>query len=100
MVEPLGGVTETTVGGLKGEVAPGVRLSASPHHATTVANRNAGIQDFMKFELRISFSSSHTCQAIHSVEPRYREYEDLEISRLCKFEQHAQKTVELSKCPL
>jgi hypothetical protein len=63
--EPFGGVTETTVGGLKGEVAPGVPLSASLHPATMAASRNVGIQNILKFELRISFSSSHTCKAIH-----------------------------------
>jgi hypothetical protein len=71
-VEPLGGVTETTVGGLKGEVAPGVPLSASLHPAATAANRNAGIQSFLKFDtLRISFSSIQPCKAIHA-EPRYQ----------------------------
>jgi hypothetical protein len=66
------GVTEGTVGGVKGEAALPI-LSASPHPAIIMAiaavNRNAGMQKFLKFELRISFSSLHTSKAIR-VEPR------------------------------
>jgi len=57
-VEPSGGVTEVTVGGVKGEVAPPVLLSESLHPAIATASRNAGIQILLTFNLRISFSSS------------------------------------------
>jgi len=66
VVEPASGTTESTVGGLRGEVAPPA-LSESLHPAITMAiaaaNRNAGIKFFRFFKLRISFSSLHTCKA-------------------------------------
>ena len=58
------GNTETTVGAAKGEVGPPVTLSGSLHPAITTANRNAGIQILLTFDLRISFSSS----------PRYKAF--------------------------
>jgi hypothetical protein len=51
------GVTESTVGAAVGEVGP-PPTSGSPHPAITTANRNAGIQILLTFNLRISFSSS------------------------------------------
>jgi hypothetical protein len=78
-VEPASGVTEITVGRAKGEVAlPALSESLHPADimAITAANRNAGIQNFLRFELRISFSSLHACKAI-PVEPRYRNCMDL-----------------------
>jgi hypothetical protein len=66
VVEPASGTTESTVGGLRGEVAPPA-LSESLHPAITMAiaaaNRNAGIKFFRFFKLRISFSSLHTYKA-------------------------------------
>jgi hypothetical protein len=88
-VETSSGATATTVGGVKGEVAPPELLSESPHPATIVASRNNGIQKFLKFELRISFSSLHTCKAIR-VEPRYQECTDLQTCCLCHFAHHRQ----------
>jgi len=62
-VEAPAGITETTVGGVKGEVGPPVLLSGSPHPAITTAKRNAGIQILLTFNLRVSFSSSPRYQA-------------------------------------
>jgi hypothetical protein len=60
-VEPSGGVTDVTAGGVKGspgfEVVPAV-LSLSLHPAINPAERNAAIHIFRTFNLRISFSSS------------------------------------------
>jgi len=62
---PSGGVTKITVGGVRG--APGFDalefLSGSPHPAKTTANRNAGIQILLTFNVRISFSSSPSWKA-------------------------------------
>lgn len=68
--EPVGGVTEVTPGGVKGEVAPPVLLSASPQPAIRTANRNAGIQILRTFNLRIRFSSSPCCKAFHTAHTR------------------------------
>src|SRR4029077_3489385 len=84
--------------GLKGDVAPGVPLSASLHPATMAASRNAGIQNVLKFELRISFSSSHTCKAIH-VEPRYRNISTYEYV-VCAKLHTAGKNHRISECLL
>jgi hypothetical protein len=51
-------VNDATVGGVRGATgfpAPGT-LSASPHPATKPANRNASIQIFRAFALRIKYS--------------------------------------------
>jgi len=71
-VEPTGGVTEVTVGGVKGEVAPPVLLSESPHPATRTASRNAEIHTLLTINLRISFSSSPSYKAFRAY-PRPRE---------------------------
>jgi hypothetical protein len=67
-VEPSGGVTEVTVGAVKGE--PGLPtpafLSGSPHPATRAANRNAGNKILLIFKLRISFSSSPSYTAFQT----------------------------------
>jgi hypothetical protein len=56
-VKPFVGVTETTVGAVRG--LPGLPpLSESPHPAAKTASRNAEIQILLTFNLRISFSSS------------------------------------------
>src|SRR4029077_19740211 len=60
---PSPGVTETTVGGVKGEVGPPVLLSGSPHPTSAAASKNAGIQIMPTFNLRISFSSSPSYKA-------------------------------------
>jgi hypothetical protein len=60
-VEASGGVTEITVGGVRGSPAFPGPLSGSPHPARRTANRNAKnaeIQFFLAFNLRIRFSSS------------------------------------------
>jgi hypothetical protein len=65
-VEPSGGVTEVTVGGVKGLPGfPGF-LSASPHPTITTADRNAAIQILLTFDLRISFSSSPSYKAFNT----------------------------------
>jgi hypothetical protein len=51
------GTTETTVGGVVGEVGPPAVLSGSPQPANAAVKRNAGIQILPTFDLRISFSS-------------------------------------------
>jgi len=63
---PFGGVTVVTAGGVKGEVAPPIILSGSLHPAMTTANRNAGIQILLTFNLRISFSSSPSYEAFYA----------------------------------
>jgi hypothetical protein len=72
-VEPSGGVTDVTAGGVKGspgfevvpEVVPAV-LSLSLHPAINPAERNAAIHIFRTFNLRISFSSSPSRKAFHA----------------------------------
>lgn len=68
--EPVGGVMEVTVGGVRGDVAPPVAppvlLSASPHPAIPRANRNAGIKILLTLNLRISFSYSPSCKAFYT----------------------------------
>ena len=72
-VEPSGGVTEVTVGGVKGLPGfPGF-LSASPHPTITTADRNAAIQILLTFDLRISFSSSPSCKAFNTANSRPRD---------------------------
>jgi hypothetical protein len=68
------GVTESTVGAAVGEVAP-PPTSGSPHPAIATANRNAGIQILLTFNLRISFSSSPCCKAFHTAHTRPDIYE-------------------------
>ena len=92
------GVTESTVGVAAGDAGP-PPASGSPHPLITTTNRSAGMKIFLKFELRISFSSSHTCKAIH-VEPRRPEYTDLQICRLCKIEHPPQEAIEIWECSL
>jgi len=71
-VEPFGGVTEVTVGGVRGLPGfPGF-LSASLHPATRTASRNAEIQTLLTINLRISFSSSPSYKAFRAY-PRPRE---------------------------
>ena len=60
-VEPFGGVTEVTVGGVRGEPGPAFIASGSLHPAIPTANRNAVIHTWLIFSMRICFSSSHTC---------------------------------------
>lgn len=59
-VEPFGGVTVITVGGVRG--SPGLpvpaRLSESPQPAIRTANKSAGIQTLETFSMRICISSS------------------------------------------
>jgi hypothetical protein len=64
--EPVGGVMEVTVGGVRGEVAPPVLLSASPHPAIPRANRNAGIKILLTLNWRVSFSYSPSCKAFYT----------------------------------
>ncbi len=98
-VAPPTGTTETTVGGLKGDVAPPA-LSPSLHPAIvaiTAVNRNAGIQNFLKFELRISFSSLHTCKAIRrAAKGNMRTYECV----VCASLHTAGKNHRISECAL
>jgi hypothetical protein len=54
-VEPPAGITETTVGGVVGEVGPPA-LSVSPHPTNAAASKNAGIQIMPTFDLHISFT--------------------------------------------
>jgi hypothetical protein len=61
-VEPFGGVTEVTVGGVRGLPVP-FAASGSPHPANATAKRNAGIQILLTFNVRISFSSSRSYKA-------------------------------------
>jgi hypothetical protein len=65
-VEPFGGVTEVTVGGVRGLPALPGFLSGSPHPATKAASRNAEIQILLTMNLRISFSSSRSYKAFHA----------------------------------
>jgi len=67
------GTTETAAGGVKGEVAPPVLLSESPHPAIATANRNAGIEILLTFNLRISFSSSPSYKAFYGACSRPRD---------------------------
>src|SRR5271169_622617 len=76
-VTPPTGTTEVTAGAVRLGGGPPLLESGSLHPESRTANRSAGIKIFLIFKLRISFSSSHTCRAIH-VEPRYRKYTDLE----------------------
>jgi hypothetical protein len=57
-VEPSGGVTEVTVGGVRGSVGLPVAafLSGSLHPAIAMTNKNAGIQILLTFNLGIGFS--------------------------------------------
>ena len=64
-VEPFGGVTEATAGGVRGEPGPPL-LSESPHPPTKAASRNAEIQILPTMNLRISFSSSRSYKAFHA----------------------------------
>ena len=64
-VKPAVGVTEATVGVVRGLPGPPA-VSGSPHPATRAANRNAGIQILLTFSLRISFSSSPSDKAFHA----------------------------------
>jgi hypothetical protein len=71
-VEPAVGVSEVTVGAVRGLPGP-PPLSESPHPAARTANRNAEIQILLTFNLRISFSSSPSDKAFHaSYEPPQR----------------------------
>jgi hypothetical protein len=64
-VKPFVGVTETTVGAVKGLPGPPA-TSGSPHPATNAASRNAEIQILLTMNLRISFSSSRSYKAFHA----------------------------------
>jgi hypothetical protein len=59
-VEASSGVTEVTVGGVKGSVGPPAPafLSGSLQLASTMTNKNSGIQILQAFNLDISFSPS------------------------------------------
>lgn len=87
-VEPSGGVTRVTVGGVRG--SPGFPvpafLSPSPHPATAAASKNAGMNIFLKFELRISFSSSHRYKASDTASSRRGEIRDVKFHWLVKKE--------------
>jgi hypothetical protein len=92
-IAPPNGTTETTVGGVREGGGAPLLVSGSPHPVIPTAKRNAVIQILAIFNLRMSFSSSHSCQAIH-VEPRYceyREYTDDKLARLYQIE-HPQNT--------
>jgi hypothetical protein len=71
-VKPFVGVTETTVGAVRGLPGPPA-LSGSPHPATRAATRNAEIQILLTFNLRISFSSSPSHKAFHASMNRRRD---------------------------
>jgi len=73
------GVTESTVGAAVGEVAPPL-TSASPHPAIATANRNAGIQILLTFNLRISFSCSTGDKAFYFRFHGRRSSESLNLS--------------------
>jgi hypothetical protein len=75
-VEPFGGVTEVTVGGVKGEVAVPAILSGSLHPVTTKAERNASIQILANFKLRISFSSSPGYEAFDTTSNQHEGIRD------------------------
>jgi hypothetical protein len=60
--EPSSGVTEVTVGGVRGSLGP-LALSVSPHPTSAAAKKNAGIQILLTFNVRISFSSSPSYKA-------------------------------------
>jgi hypothetical protein len=77
-VEPAVGVSEVTVGAVRGLPGP-PPLSESPHPAARTANRNAEIQILLTFNLRISFSSSPSDKAFHASMNRRR---DIPISDL------------------
>ena len=62
-VAPFAGLTEVTVGGVSGLPGSPAFVSGSPHPAIKTANRNAGIQILLTFNLRISFSSSPSYKA-------------------------------------
>jgi hypothetical protein len=74
-VLPFGGVTEVTVGGVRG--APGFDavefLSGSPQPRTATASKNASIQILPTFNFRISFSSLPSCKAFQTVSSRPKE---------------------------
>jgi hypothetical protein len=79
-VEPLSGFTEVTVGGVRGLPGCPAFLSASPHPAIKTANRNAGIQILLTFNLRISFSSSPSYKAFHASMSRRRDKPNLRLN--------------------
>jgi hypothetical protein len=56
-VEPASGVTAVTVGGVREGGGPPLLESGSPHPVIPTVNRNAVIQTWLIFNLRISFSS-------------------------------------------
>jgi hypothetical protein len=69
-VEPSGGVSEVTVGAVRG--APGFPapafLSESPQPAMKTANRNAGIQILPSFNVRMSVSWSSRSDLMYSLD--------------------------------
>jgi hypothetical protein len=65
-VEAPTGRTETTVGGVRGEVALPEFLSGSLHPTIATANTNAGIQTFQTLNLRIKFPSSPDDTSSHT----------------------------------
>ena len=119
--EPVGGVTEVTAGGVKGEVAPPVLVSESPQPTIKTTNRNAGIQILLTFNLRISFSSLPCCKAFHSAHTRPDRLDTsnftgcsirtqfigtvihiptLAFCRLCSIEQNRRRGTKLVHCSL
>jgi hypothetical protein len=120
-VEAFSGATAPTVGGVKGEVAPPVLLSESPHPAVTTASRNAEIQILLTFNVRISFSSSPSYKAFNTASTRVQKYgipsltgclanktvhqrrthiPPPELCRLCNIEQELRKAIKTADCPL
>jgi len=75
-VEPLSGFTEVTAGGVSG--LPGFPApefaSGSPQPASRPANRIAGIQTLVDFNLRISFSPSTRYQAFPTADSYRRDF--------------------------
>jgi CRP-like cAMP-binding protein len=59
----------------------------------------AYLVDILAGELRISFSSLHTCRAIR-VEAQHREYTGMQICRLCQIGQRMRINTEIPECPL
>ena len=74
-VDVSSGVTEVTVGGVKGSVGFPVPafLSESPQLAINIINRNSGIQILQTFNVDISFSPSESTCANSAISLRTRE---------------------------
>ena len=78
VVEPASGTTESTVGGLRGEVV--LPASGSPQPATETASKSAAIKILLTFNLRISFSSSPSYKAFHASMNRRRDRPNLRLN--------------------